>query len=131
MNQELRAEYSIHVLRHLVHNMMRHVDREDIAARQLNKKIKKNKQLFTSEGSLWVVSLDGHDKLFGYQNSTFPLDVYGCVDTFSHKVVSLFLCFSSSEPEVIRKNYLKYLSKSKLLPYFLRVDTGTETRKIV
>ena len=79
---------------------------------------------------MWVVSHDDHDKLCGYQNSTFPLGVYGCLDTISRKVLFLFLYFSNSEPEVIGNNYLKYLSKSKLLPYFLRIDRGTETRKM-
>ena len=52
MNQKLRAKYSIHLPRHLVHNVMRDVDPESIAARQVNKKIKKHKQPFTSEGPL-------------------------------------------------------------------------------
>ena len=136
MNQKLRTEYSIHVPQHLVHNVMRDVDPEGIAARQVNKKIKKHKQPFTSEGPLGVVSLDSHDKLCGYQNSSFPPDVYGCQDIFSRKVLFLFLsfsnsqpetCFSNSEPQFIGKNYLKRLSKSKLLPYFLRADGSTET----
>ena len=136
MNQKLRTEYSIHVPHHLVHNVMRDVDPEGIAARQVNKKIKKHKQPFTSEGPLGVVSLDSHDKLCGYQNSSFPPDVYGCLDIFSRKVLFLFLsfsnsqpetCFSNSEPQFIGKNYLKRLSKSKLLPYFLRADGSTET----
>ena len=90
MNQKLRTEYSIHAPRHLVHNVMRDIDPEGIAARQVNKKIKKHKQLFTSEGPLWVLSVDGHDKLCGYQNSTFPLSFYGCLDTVSYKVLLLF-----------------------------------------
>ena len=52
MNQKLRAKYSIHLPGHLVHNVMRDVDPEGIAARQVNKKIKKHKQPFTSEGPL-------------------------------------------------------------------------------
>ena len=52
MNQKLRAKYSIHLTRHLVHNMMRDVDPEGISARQVNEKIKKHKQPFTSEGPL-------------------------------------------------------------------------------
>ena len=79
---------------------------------------------------MWVASLDGHNKLCDYQNSTFPLGVYGCLDTFYRKVLFFFLCFSKFEPELIGKNYLKYLSKSKLLPYFLRVDRGAVTGKI-
>ena len=96
----------------------------------VNKKIKNHKQLFTSDGPLWVVSLDGPDQLCGHQNSTLRLGVFGCLDNFSGKVLLLFLYFSSSAPEVIRKNYLKYLSKLKLLPYFLRADRGTETWKM-
>ena len=114
MNQKLRTEYSIHLPRHLVHNVMRDVDPEGIAARQVNKKIKKHKQPFTSEGSLWVVSLDGHDKLWLSKFNLSTLGVYGCLDTFSRKVLFLFLCFSNSETEIIGKSYLKYLSKSKL-----------------
>ena len=49
MNQKLRTEYSIHLPHHFVHNVMRDTDPEGIAARQVNKKIKKNKQPFTSE----------------------------------------------------------------------------------
>ena len=130
MNQKLRAKYSIHLPRHLVHSVMRDVDPEGIAAREVNKKIKKHKQPFTSEDPLQVVPLDGQDKLCGDQNLTFPLGVFDCLDIFSSKVLFVFLCFSDSEPEVIGKIYLKYLSKSKLLPYPLRVDRGTETGKM-
>ena len=52
MNEKLRTKYSIYVPRHLVHNVMCDVDPEGIAARQLNKKIKRHKQPFTSEGPL-------------------------------------------------------------------------------
>ena len=37
MNQKLRTEYSIHVPRHLVHNVMPDVDPEGIAARKVCK----------------------------------------------------------------------------------------------
>ena len=123
MNQKLRTEYSVNVPSHFVHNVMREVDPEGIGDRLVNKKIKKNKQPFTSEGQLRVVSLDSHGELCGYQNSTFRLGV-------SCKVLYLFLSFSNSEPEVIGKNYLEYLGKSKLLPYFIRVDRGKEIGKM-
>ena len=74
-----------------------------------------------------MINVVPHDKRCGYQNSTFPLAVYGCMDTFSLKVIFLFICFSNSESDVIEMNYLKYLNEPKLLPYFLRVDRGTET----
>ena len=93
MNQKLKIEYSVCIPCHAVDNVMRIIDSEHIAARQLNKKIKKHKQPLTSESPLWVVSHDGHDRLCGYQNSTFPLGVSSCLDTFSHKVVFLFMYF--------------------------------------
>lgn len=75
MNQKLRTEHNVQVPRHLVYNVMGELDPEGLEARNLQRKKNKVKGHFTSEGPLWVVSLDGHDKLCGYQNSTFPLGV--------------------------------------------------------
>jgi len=85
MNQELRTEHNVQVPRHLVYNVMAELDPKGLEARNLQQKKNKKKGHLTSEGPLWVVSLDGHDKLCGYQNSTFPLGVYGCIETFSRK----------------------------------------------
>ena len=73
MKQKLRTEHNLQVPRHLVYNVMAELDPEGLEARNLQQKKKKGH--FTSEGPLWVVSLDGHDELCGYQNSTFPLGV--------------------------------------------------------
>ena len=81
-----------------MYNVMTELDPEGMEARNLKEKKKKPKGHFSSEGPLWVVSLDGHDKLCGYQNSTFPLGVYGCIDTFSRKILYLFVCYSNSDP---------------------------------
>ena len=43
----------------------------------------KPKGHFTSPGSNYVISLDSHDKLMGFRNITFPITIYGCIDTFS------------------------------------------------
>lgn len=86
------------------------------------KKKKKKKSNFTSEGPLWVVSLDGHDKLCEYRNSTFPLRVYGCLGTFSFKIMFLFVCYSDSDPKLIGKVYFKYLYEGKVLSRNLRID---------
>ena len=130
LNQKLRIEHRIKVPRHLVYNMMANLDPEGLEARNLQKKTKKAKIPFTSDGPLWLVSLDGHDKLCGYQNSTFPLGVYGCIDTFSRKILFLFVCYSNSNPLIIGKKYFEYLCTSPLLPVYLRVDRGTETGKM-
>lgn len=55
----------------------------------VGEKRKRKKGNFTSKGPNWVHSLDGHDKLMGYQNSTFPLAIYGCLDTASRQFLWL------------------------------------------
>ena len=129
MNQKLRTEHNVQVPPHLVHNVMAELDPEGLEARNLETKKKKPKGQFTSEGPLWVVSLDGHDKLCGYQNATFPLGVYGCIDTFSRKILFLFVCHSNSNPLVVGKMYLRYLFETEMLPRNL-IDRGTETGKM-
>lgn len=75
-----------------------------LEGRNLQRKRKNENGHFSSEGPLWLVSLDGHDKLC--QNSTFPLGVYSCIDAFSHKVLFLFLCYSNSNSMITGRMYL-------------------------
>ncbi len=86
MQNKLRQEHGLNVPRDLVHDVMYDLDEEGLAARRPCRKQKKNRGHFTTKGVNWVFSLDGHDKLMGYQNSTFPLAVYGCLDTASRKL---------------------------------------------
>lgn len=130
LNLKLRTNHDIKVPRNVVYNVLCEVDPEGLEERRIVKKEKKEKRPFTSKGPLWLISLDGHDKLCGYQNFTFPLGVYGCLDTFSRKVLFLFVCFSNSDPNVIGKRYLKYLNDTRTFPRFLRIDRGTETGKM-
>ena len=85
----------IKVPRHLVHTVLTDLDPAGLDARRLQNKGKKPEIPFSSSGPLWVVSLDGHDKLCGYQNSTFPVCIYNCLDTFSRKILYLFVCYSN------------------------------------
>ena len=130
MNQKLRMEHQVKVPRHLTYNVMAELDPRDLEARSVQKKGRKTKGHFTSEGPLWVVSLDGHDKLCGYQNWTFPLGIYGCIDTFSRKILFLFVCITNSNPLLVGKMYIEHLLKIKLLSRYLRIDRGTETGKM-
>ena len=68
---------------------MTDVDIEGLRQRQPRFKRKKEKGTFTAVGPNWVVSLDGHDKLMSFQKSTFPLAIYGCLDTNSRKILFL------------------------------------------
>ena len=74
---------------------------------------------------LWVHSLDGHGKLMGYQNSIFPLAMYGCLDTASRKL--LWLLVTNCDPEIIGRWYLEHLYETRIISAILRVDKGTET----
>ena len=94
--------------------------------RRLGLKKKRTKH-FTTKGPNWVFSVDGHDKLMGYQNSTFPLAIYGCVDTASQKLLWLRIWTSNSKPELVARWYLEYLYETRTLPAYIRMDCGTET----
>ena len=59
-----------------------------------------------------------------------PLGVYGCIDTFSRKVLFLNVCYSNSNPLLIGRVYLKYLFDTEMLPVNLRMARGTETGKL-
>ena len=70
-------------MRDQVYNVIHALDHEGLNNRGgVGMKKARRKGNFT-KGSNWVHSLDGHDKLMGYQNATFPLTIYGCLDTAS------------------------------------------------
>ena len=75
------------------------------------------------------ISVDGHDKFCEYQNSTFPIGVYGFIDTFSRKILSLKVMSSNSDLRVIGKQYFDLLYELKMMPVFFRCDKKTETGK--
>jgi hypothetical protein len=105
------------------------IDAEGLEARRPNKKCKK-KGHFVTKGVNWDHSLDGHDKLMGFQNSAFPLAVYGCLDTASRKLFWLKIWTSNTDPKRIGRRYMDYLFDSRTLPNMIRVDKGTETGNI-
>ena len=90
-------------------------------------KAKKEKGNFTTRGPNWVHSLDGHDKLMGYQNSTFPIAVYGRLDTCSCIVMWAKVWVSNSDPKLIGRFYLDNIYENKTIASRLRVDKGMET----
>ena len=63
----------------------------------------------------------------GDQNSTFPLAVYGCLDTCSRKLLWLQIWTSNSDPDLIGRWYLEYLYELKVMASYIRIDKGTET----
>eukprot|EP00111_Clytia_hemisphaerica_P017474 TCONS_00051711-protein len=127
MHLKLRTEHHLLVPRKLVSDVMYDLDPEGVQARGLIRKQKKQKQPYFSHGPGWTYSLDGHDKLMGYQNSTFPIAIYGCLDTFSRKIIFLKVWTSNSNPKIIGKFYTDFLLESGRIPRYLTLDKGTET----
>eukprot|EP00794_Sanderia_malayensis_P021011 gene21011-23063_t len=101
MQNTIRQKHNLNVPRDTVHAMMYFVDPAGLEDR--NPAVKKHKRVkgsFTTKGPNWVFSLDGHAKLMGYQKSTFPLAIYGCIDTASHKIIFLNIWMSNSDPKL-------------------------------
>ena len=127
MYLKIRQTYELNVPRDLVYDLLTEADPEGLEQRRPGFKKKKKKSHFVSRGPNWVLSIDGHDKLMGYQNSTFPIAIYGCIDTSSRKILWLRVWASNSKPELIGRLYLEYLFISRSLPRYLRMDRGPET----
>ena len=63
----------------------------------------------------------------GYQNSTFLLAVYGCIDTTSRRLLWLRIWVGNSNPKLIGLWYLEYLYENRVMPSILRLNKGTKT----
>ena len=107
--------------------VMYNVDADALEERAPQLKNKKPKGHFTSPGPNYVHSLDGHDKLMGFRNSTFPIAVYGCIDTCSRKVLWAKVWIGNSDPKLIGRFYLEHLFKTRMIASRIRLDKGTET----
>lgn len=128
MHKKIRQGYNLNVTRDKVYNVMYELDPEGFEARGgVGAKRQKAKGHFTSKGSNWVHSFDGHDKLMGFQNSTYPLAIYGCIDTASRKILWLKIWTTNSDPKVIGRWYLEYLLETRSIAHMIRLDKVKET----
>ena len=123
MQKTLRQEHELKVPWDLVYVVMQDMDPEGLQARGgVGNPKQKQKGKYTTKGPNFVHSLDGHDKLVGYQNSTFPLAIYGRIDTASRKILWLKIWVTNSDPQRIGYWYLEYLYETRILPWYLRID---------
>ena len=127
LHKKVRQEHGLNVQRDFVYETMRELDPDGLERRRIGIKNKKKKGCFTTRGPNWVHSLDGHNKLMGFQNNVFPLAIYGSIDTDSRKIMWLKIWTSNSDPRLIARWYLEFLYEQKIMPSMLRVDKGTET----
>ena len=63
----------------------------------------------------------------GFQNSTFSIAIWSCLDRPGRKLTWIKVWDSNSLPYLIARWYFDYLYESKLLPHNVRLDKGTET----
>ena len=127
MYHKIRQEQGLNVTRDQVYPAMTDVAPEGLEKRKPILKKKKTKSTFSSVSPNWVISIDEHDKLMRYQNSTFPLAVYGCMDTASQKLLFIRAWTSISNPVYPALWYLEHLYESKTFPDHIRIDKGSET----
>ena len=87
------------------------------------------KSTFCSVGPNWVLSMDRHDKLMGYQSSAFLLAVHGYsqskIIVYSEENYCLLIkiiCLTYPA-----RWYFEYLCESKTLPDHIRIEKGLET----
>lgn len=128
MTNKIRQIHNLKVPRRLVYAAMYDLDYEGLKARSLeNKNRQRVRGKFYSAGPNWVYSLDGHAKLMGFQKNTFPLAIYGCIDTASRKIMFLRIGTGNSDPRRIGMWYLEHIMESGYISSKIRIDKGTET----
>ena len=116
---KIRQGHNLNAPRNLVHAMMYDLNPEGLEARKPAGKHRREKGHFVTKGTNWVNSMGGHDKLTGYQNSTFPL-----ANTASRKILWLKIWTSNSSPTQIG---LWYLYEARQMASVICIDKGTET----
>ena len=128
MHKKVRQKYNLFVTCDKVYDMLYNLDPDGFESRGgIGAKKKRVKGNFSSNGPNWVHSLDGHDKLMGYQNSTFPIAIYGCLDAASRKLLWLRVWTSNSNPQLIGRWYIEHLLETRVVSAMMRLDRGTET----
>ena len=77
-------------------------------------------------GPMHCIYVSGYDKLEGIQRNTYPLTVYGGIDTYSRKVLFLRIGESNRDQDVVGYYWLDYLCENKVCPRFLAIDNGAQ-----
>ena len=106
---------------------MTDLDSDDLKMRQPGNKKPKEKGTFISAGPNWVMSLNGHDKLMGLQNNTFPIAIYGAIDTASRKLLWIKVWVTNRIPELVARWYFEFLYETRVMPNYIGIDKDSET----
>ena len=74
--------------------------------------------------------LDGHDKLMSFQNNTFPIAIYGAIDTTSRKLLWIKVWTTNRILELVARWYFEFIYEVRVIPNYIRIDKGSETGTI-
>jgi hypothetical protein len=83
---------------------------------------KKRRDNYVVPGPDWLWCLDGHDKL-----SRFGVEIYGCVDAYSRKIIWFFVGSSNRTQVSVLRQYLYTVKTVGYCPNLIRSDKGRET----
>ena len=129
MHQKIRQQHHLNVPRDVVYATRLNSIKTGWKVELWGQRRKK-KGHFTTKGVDWVHSLDRHCKLMGHQRFTFPLAVYGCMDSASRKLFWLRVWTDSCDPKLVARWYFDYLYERRIIASIIRIDKGTETGDI-
>lgn len=102
--------------------ILRYLDPEGVEARS---RYRLKRRVYSVPGPNFMWHSDNHDKLKRYG---FPM--YGFIDGFSKKVLSVEVATTNNNPHVIAHYFLQLVKKQQCLPTILRTDKGTEATLI-
>lgn len=104
-------------------NVMLHALDPDGIQLRLSGRLKRRQFHVAGPDMIW--SLDGHDKLKPY-----GICMYGCIDAWSRKLISLDVGSNNNNPRRIGVYYLHSIARAGGIPQKTSTDHGTETLDI-
>ena len=117
MHQKLR-QMRVTTDQETVRLTLKALDPEGVICRSRNR-LKRRINIFKRPNYMWHI--DGYDKL-----KPFGFAIHGCMDGYSRKIIWLKALPSNNDQKVIAYIYIKYSSKSMIVPQILRADRGSE-----
>ena len=127
MYHKKRQVDGLNVTRDQGYAAMTDVNTYELENRKLILKKERKKGAISSVGPNWTRSMDRHDKLMGYRNCTFSLEMYKCMDRASRKLLFIRAWASNSNPVYTVRWYSEYFHESKTLLDLIIIDKQSET----
>lgn len=118
MWQRLRKIYQLKVRQKTVMTLLQKIDPDGVEGRS---RYRLKRRMYSVPGPNYMWHADGHDKL-----KRFGFAIYGIIDGFSRKILSLDVSTSNNDPKIIAFYYLKLIEKRGFIPTIIRTDHGTE-----